>query len=297
MAGPSADGTRVFTLPLRDLRAGARDAVPILVGIVPFGLVAGYTALEAGLSPLQALGMSVVIFAGASQLAAIELLGQNAPLSVVVATAVAINLRLVMYSASIAPYFRRFRTRTKAVLAYVLTDQAFALSVAAYRDADRTVDRRAYYLGAALALWAPWQVATLVGAVLGAGLPPELGLSFAAPLVFLALLVPAVDSRPDVAAAIVGGGVALLAEGVPYDAGLLLGAGAGVGAALAVERAAGDEGDVVSGEDARDRHVDADREESPSAGRDRRAIDGDAGSEAATEPGSEVDRDADGDGR
>jgi len=229
----------VPSLPLADLRAGARDAVPIILGIVPFGLVAGYAALEAGFSPLQAVGMSVLVFAGASQLATIELLGSDAPLAVAVLTAVVINLRMLMYSASIAPYFRSFRTRTKAGLAYVLTDQSYAISLAAYRDPDREVDRRAYYLGVGLAVWTSWQVATAAGVLLGTGVPPEWGLSFAAPLVFLALLIPAVEDRPSVAAAVVGGGVALLARGAPYDSGLLVGGLAGVVAGVAVERATG----------------------------------------------------------
>jgi 4-azaleucine resistance transporter AzlC len=223
-------------LPPADLRAGARDAAPIIVGLLPFGLVAGYAALEAGLSPAQAVGLSTIVFAGASQIAVIELLGADAPLTVAVATAVVINARLLMYSASIAPYFRAFRTRTKALLAYVLTDQAFALSVSTYRDPDRDVDRRAYYLGAAGSIWIAWQVATVAGVLLGTGVPSSWGLAFAAPLVFLALLVPAVGDRPSAAAAVVGGGVALLARNVPSDAGLLIGGVAGVAAGLAVER-------------------------------------------------------------
>jgi 4-azaleucine resistance transporter AzlC len=230
------------SLPLGDLRAGARDAVPILVGIVPFGLVAGYAALEAGFSPLQAVGMSVLVFAGAAQLAAIELLGRDAPLAVAVLTAVVINLRLLMYSASIAPYFRSFRTRTKLGLAYVLTDQSYALAVAAYRS-DREVDRRAYYLGAALSVWATWQAATAAGVLLGTGIPAAWGFTFAAPLVFLALLIPAVENRPGAAAAVVGGGVSLAARGVAADAALLIGGLAGVVTGVAVERATGNGGD------------------------------------------------------
>ncbi len=126
-------------------RRGVRDVAPLLLGIIPFGLVAGIATVNAGLGLPTAVGLSVVVFAGASQLAALELLGQNAPLTVVVATAVVINLRLLMYSASIAPYFREFTGRWKAVLAYVLTDQAYALSVASYRS-DRETDRKWYYL-------------------------------------------------------------------------------------------------------------------------------------------------------
>jgi predicted branched-subunit amino acid permease len=113
-------------------REGVRASLPLLVGVVPFGLVVGVAAVDAGLSPVAAFGMSVVVFAGASQLAVIELLRSDTPLLVVVITGVVVNLRMLMYSASIAPYFQRYRTRWKAVLAYFLTDQAYAVAIARY---------------------------------------------------------------------------------------------------------------------------------------------------------------------
>lgn len=217
-----------------DYRAGVRDALPLLLGIVPFALVAGIAAIEAGLSPAQAVGLSVIVFAGASQLAAIELLGETAPLAVVVGTAVVINLRMSMYSASIAPHFQHLRQRTRAILAYVLTDQAYALAVAEYAT-DGETDRKRYYLGVALTLWVVWQAGTVVGVVVGAQVPEEWGLTFAVPLVFLALLVPAMKDRPTTLAAVVGGAVAVVAAGLPFNFGLLAGAGSGIVAGLAAE--------------------------------------------------------------
>ena len=122
----------------RSFLGGVRAVAPVLVGIVPFGLIAGAAAVRVGLSGLQAVGLSVVVFAGASQLAAIELLGSGARPAVVVATALVINLRMLMYSASIAPYFRETATRWRAGLAYLLTDQAYALAVTRF-GADRPV--------------------------------------------------------------------------------------------------------------------------------------------------------------
>ncbi|MBV0901392.1 AzlC family ABC transporter permease [Haloarcula salina] len=215
-------------------RRGARDAVPLLLGIVPFGLVAGIAAVNAGFGLTTAVGLSVVVFAGASQIAALELLGQDAPLTVVVATAVVINLRYLMYSASIAPYFREFTARWKAVLAYVLTDQAYAISVASYRS-DRPVDRKWYYLGAAVTLWAVWQVTTVAGALLGTGVPDAWGLEFAIPLVFLAILVPAIEDRASAVAAVVGGALAVLGAGLPLNLGLLVGSAVGITAGVVTE--------------------------------------------------------------
>ena len=214
--------------------AGARATAPVLVGIVPFGLVAGAAAVGVGLSGLQAVGLSAIVFAGASQLAAIDLLGQDAPLAVVVVTALVINLRMVMYSASIAPYFQGVATRWRAGLAYLLTDQAYALSVTRFGD-DRPVRRRWYYLGAAAPLWAVWQVCTVIGVVVGARVPESLPLSFAVPLTFLALLVPAITDRGSGVAAAVGGAGAAVGVGLPLNLGLIAGALAGVLAGLVAE--------------------------------------------------------------
>lgn len=217
------------------LRRGFRDVIPLLLGVIPFALVVGVAAGNAGLDLELAVGMSVVVFAGASQLAALELLGSDAPILVVIVTAVIINLRMFMYSASIAPYFKDFAAKWKASLAYILTDQAYALSIARF-ETDEAVSRREYYIGAAVPLWIAWQIMTVVGVVVGASVPDEWGLNFAVPLVFLALLVPAVDDRPTMVAALVAGAVAVVGAGWPLNLGLPAGATVGILAGAAAER-------------------------------------------------------------
>ncbi|PSP82402.1 branched-chain amino acid ABC transporter permease [Halobacteriales archaeon QS_1_68_17] len=223
-----------------DYLAGARAVAPVLVGIVPFGLIAGATAVAAGIPPFQAVAMSVIVFAGASQLAAIDLIGRTAPVGVVVLTAVVVNLRLTMYSASIAPYFRGFRAPAKWISAYVLTDQAYALSLTEFREtAPDERSRLWFYLGAATPLWLVWQVATAVGAVLGASVPEGLSLGFAVPLTFLALLFPAIEDRPTAGAALVAGVVAVAGAPLPFNLGLVAAAIAGVAAGTLLEMRAG----------------------------------------------------------
>jgi len=214
---------------------GVRDSLPFQLGIAPFGAVAGVAAVEAGLSPPGAVGMSVVVFAGAAQLAAIELLGETAPLAVIVGTAAIINARMLMYSASIAPYFSAYRRRVRALAAYFLVDQAYAMSIAEFTEGGRDRHRIRYYLGLGLATWLVWVAATAAGAAAGASVPPELELSFAVPLVFLSLLVPAMKDRPTVAAAVAGGTVATAASGTPFNLALPIGAVVGIGTGLAVE--------------------------------------------------------------
>lgn len=222
-------------MDIASLRQGIRDVAPLLLGIVPFGMVVGVAAVNAGLDLELAVGMSVIVFAGAAQLAALELIRTDVPLVVVIVTAAVINLRMLMYSASIAPHFRDFAAKWKAGLAYVLTDQAYALSIARFETGE-DIDRRSYYLGVALPLWMVWQVSTVAGVALGASVPPAWGLEFTVPLVFLALLVPAIEDRETLTAAFVGGTVAVLGAGLPLNLGLPVGATAGILAGAFAER-------------------------------------------------------------
>ncbi|WP_262177503.1 AzlC family ABC transporter permease [Haloarcula laminariae] len=210
-----------------EFRQGVRDVLPLLLGVIPFGFVAGLATVNAGLGLAEAVGLSTIVFAGAAQLAALDLIGRDAPLAIVVVTAVVINLRMLMYSASVAPYFQDISNRLKATVAYLLTDQAYALTIARYRSED-SAHSVAYYFGVAATLWAVWQLTTVAGVVLGTNVPESLGLEFAVPLVFLALLVPAMEDSPTTVAGILGGITAVGTAGLPLDLGLLVGATAGI---------------------------------------------------------------------
>lgn len=216
--------------------AGVRDILPILLGVFPFGVIAGVAAIEAGLGTFQAIALSPIVFAGASQLATVDLLARDAAPVVVVLTALVINARFGMYSASVAPWLRGIRPATKGAAAYLLTDQAFAVSVIHFERtrADREL-RVAYYFGSAIPLWVTWQVSSVVGVVVGSGVPPEWSLDFAIPLVFMALLFPAVKDRGTRVAAVVAGGAAVALIGLPLNLGLLAAATLGIAAGVIVE--------------------------------------------------------------
>ena len=219
-----------------DLRVGARAVAPMLVGVVPFGLVAGATPVTDGLGGKVAVGFSVIVFAGASQLAAINVLGDGGSALVAAMAAWTINLRLLLYSASLAPHLSRERLRTRLFMAYVLTDQAYAVSITRWGANDDPKRRVPYFLGAALTLWTSWQISTIVGVVVGSTLSDEIPLEFAVPLVFLVLLVPAINSRPAVVAAVVGGLSAVFsAEAGAGSMSLMVGAIAGIAAGTIAE--------------------------------------------------------------
>lgn len=209
--------------------AALADIAPILVGVVPFGVIYGIVAVAQGLPELPALLMSSAVFAGASQIAAVELLGGGAPLAIVVLTAWVINLRFTMYSAAIAPWLQREPMRWRWLHSYILTDQGFAVSMVRFADLEPSL-RRSYYLSCSLALWCTWQLSSATGIFVGSAIPASWSLDFAVPLTFLALLFPSIRGRGDALAAVVATVVALLATQLPLRLGLLVAAAAGIAA-------------------------------------------------------------------
>jgi 4-azaleucine resistance transporter AzlC len=223
--------------------AGIKAQLPILLGVAPFGMIYGIAAIDAGLGPIQALGMSMIVFAGSAQFVAAQLFSANALGIVIVLTTFVVNLRHMLYSASVAPYVRHLKRPWKYVLAFLLTDEAYAVTIINYRtaspEATRTTNKHWFMLGAELTLWVTWQISTIVGVVLGASVPASWGLDFTLALTFIALLIPTLEDAPAIAAALAAGIVATAANSLPYNLGLLLGVVIGIGVGLGAERLAG----------------------------------------------------------
>ena len=224
------------------MRAGAKAVAPQLIGVIPFGLVAGATPANGGLGVGAAMGFSSIVFAGASQLAAVDVLTHGGTVLVAVLAAWTINLRMVLYSASLAPYLTKDKLRWRLLASYVLVDQVYAVAVSRWSDPDDPVSppeaRIPFMLGAGLLLATSWMTTTLIGALLGPAMPDSLQLSFAVPLLFLVLLVPTVTNRPAVVAALGGGiGAVLAAELGAGHASIIVGAFSGIAAGVLAELA------------------------------------------------------------
>lgn len=217
--------------------SGLKAELPILLGVVPFGLIYGILAVEAGLSPLQAQAMSAIVFAGSAQFVMAQLFALGTPASVVVLTAILVNLRHALYSASVAPYVKLLPGRWRYFLAYLLTDEAYAVTINHYRTDDRTGNRRWFFLGAGLALWTTWQISTATGILLGAQIPAAWPLAFFLPLTFIALVVPGLEDWAATAAALVAGLISVLAFKLPFKLGLVVAALIGVTAGMLMEKA------------------------------------------------------------
>lgn len=225
---------------------GVRDELPILVGVVPFGLIYGVSAVGARIPAAMAQAMSAVIFAGSAQFVTAQLVGAGLPALVIIVTGVVVNLRHLLYSASIAPYTRHLNRFWKVVLAYLLTDEAYAVAITHYRAGDGASRAAAqstgahpyrhwHFLGAGLALWSSWQLSTAVGVFLGAKVPASWSLDFTLPLTFIALVVPTLKDRPGVAAALASGLVAILAVPLPLKSGIIVATLAGLVVGVSLE--------------------------------------------------------------
>lgn len=208
--------------------AGVRAEFPLLIGVFPFGMIYGALAIEAGLSAVEAQMMSPIVFAGSAQFITTQLINNVAPGFVIVLTIAVVNLRHMLYSASLAPYLASLPTRWKALLSYLLTDEAYAPSIIHYETNELQPESHWFMLGAGLALWAIWMFSTATGILLGTAIPDSWSLDFALPLTFIAMVVPALKTRPAIAAALTARGAALVAYALPYKLGLLIAALAGI---------------------------------------------------------------------
>jgi len=216
---------------------GLRDEAPILVGVAPLGMIYGVLALRAGLEAGAAQAMSAIVFAGSAQFLFVQLAAQAAPAWVLLLTVLVVNLRHALYSASLSPYFRRLGPRWKALLSYLLTDEAYAVAISRFVVAPQEARERGhwYFLGAGLALWTAWQASTAVGIFLGAQIPSAWSLDFSLALTFIALVVPVLRDRATVVAAAAAGVTAVVASGLPFKLGLVAAAVAGIAAGLLAE--------------------------------------------------------------
>ena len=208
--------------------AGVRDGAPFILMAAPFATLFGVIATDAGLTLAQTMGFTVLVIAGASQFAALQMMVENASIAFVLLAALAVNLRMAMYSASLVPYLGAAPLWQRASIAYLNFDQTYITSISRYEARpDMTVpDRVAYFLGVATPITPLWFAMTFVGVVAGKAIPEAWALDFIMPIMFLAMVAPMVKSLAHAAAAAVSVSVGLLLVGLPSGTGLLIAAGA-----------------------------------------------------------------------
>ena len=220
--------------PRSEFWAGVRDTIPMDIGALPFGIIFGALAVNAGLSPLGAQAMSLFVFAGSAQFIAMGLVAQNVSALFIVVTTFVVNLRHALYSASLAPYLRHVKARWLPLLGFTLTDETFVIVFKRFEERGALPYGQWYFFGSSAVMYANWQLCTLAGIVAGRTIPnPQgWGLDFAATVTFTGMIVSMLRNRSTGVAVVVAGMVALIANPLPNRLGLMLAALAGVAAGV-----------------------------------------------------------------
>ena len=209
---------------------GVRDGAPFILVIVPFSMLFGVVATEAGLNVFETLSFSVLVIAGAAQFTALQLLSDGTPTANALISALAVNLRMAMYSASLTPYIGGASLGKRALAAYFTVDQSYTCAIVAFeKNPGWSISQRlAYFFGVVTPICPLWYIFTLVGALVGTSIPEGLALDFALPITFLAMIAPMLRTPAHVVAMLVSIIVAILAVGIPYNLGLLVAGLAGM---------------------------------------------------------------------
>ena len=207
---------------------GIVDVSPLMIPVVPFGLIFGVLAIDIGFTPLETMGMSLIVFGGASQIVLLQLFSGGASSLVIISSVGAVNSRHLLYGAVVSEHLSDLKLIWKIIISYFLIDQAFAISNE-YLKKNKDKNRYFHLVGGGATCWVIWQSTTLLGIVLGASIPEKLGLSFAVPLTFLALLVNDFRKFINVIVIIISGTVATLGYNyVPFKAYVIVAALAGL---------------------------------------------------------------------
>lgn len=210
------------TAYLRGLWAGT----PFLVMAVPFGVLFGVVATEAGLNAIQTVAMSIIVVAGASQFSAVQVLNDGSPFYIAILTGMAVNMRMAMYSASLAPHLGKALKWHRIIAAYFMIDQTYGVSIIELdKKPDMPINEKlAYFFGSATLIFPVWYISTFVGIFAGSAIPPEYALDFAVPIMFIALVAPSLRSIPHLTAAVVSVVVSLALVWMPYNLWLMVAA-------------------------------------------------------------------------
>ncbi len=209
---------------------GFRDGSPFALSALPFATLLGVLASETGFDVIQTLTFATAVFAGAALFAALQLMQEGAPLLIVLVSALAVNLRLVMYSATLTPYLGTAPLWQRAFAAFFTIDINFASSIVQFEKEPKmkVSQRMAYFFGAVSPVTPPWLICAYLGAVFGTKIPDSWALDFAMPIAFLAMIGPMIRSWPHVIGAMVASLVAIMTTTVPYNLGLLMAGFAGI---------------------------------------------------------------------
>jgi 4-azaleucine resistance transporter AzlC len=217
---------------------GIKATFPLVVGAIPFGILFGALAVTSGLSAWGTMGMSLIVFAGSAQFIAAGLIGSGAGVGTIILTTLIVNLRHTLYATTLAPHMKRLPHKWLLPLGFWLTDESFVVTVKRYLDPDKSPYKHWFFFGSAVFMYTNWQLCTFIGLTAGQAIPDpgSWGLDYAMIVTFIGMVVPMVVTRPTLIAVVVAGIAALLANGLPNQAGLFIAALTGISAGVIAER-------------------------------------------------------------
>ena len=219
---------------------GARDTFPLLLGAFPFGLIYGALAATSGLSPAAGMAMAAMVFAGASQFIAVGLVAAGVPVMIIILTTFIVNLRHMLYSATLLPYLKSLPQKWRIPLAFWLTDETFAVTIRRFQREDASDYKHWYQLGSSIAMYLNWQFWCGLGLVLGDRIPDasSWGLDVAMPVTFIGMIIPFVKNVPMVICVFAAGASSLMTLGLPYKLGIIVSAFVGIFSGMITARIA-----------------------------------------------------------
>ena len=206
----------------KTLSRGIIDVSPLMIPVFPFGIIYGVIGMDLGIGPYMTLGLSIIIFGGASQIVLLQLFSGGASSLVTLSSVAAVNSRHLLYGAVLSEYLSKLKITWKIILSYVMVDQAFAVSNNYFK---KNKNKHYHLLGAGFTCWTIWQISTVLGIVLGSVVPEELGLSFTISLTFLALLINDFRKFKNIVVMLISGIVATIGFNViPFKAYIIVAA-------------------------------------------------------------------------
>ena len=215
---------------------GVRLSLGATLSYLPFGVVCGVASIQAGMSEAAAVAMAAMVFGGSSQVVVNQLLLSKAPLWVVIASGLIVNLRFMIYSAALSRHARSAPLRHRLLYSAFLVDHTYAFTEQHARDNPGTAHLLGFYLGCAVVIWPTWVLFNALGIFAGLSIPASWQLEFTVPLAFVSLMAPLLRDRGMWIAALVGGLAGLVFVNLPLKLGLIAACATGVAIAMGVER-------------------------------------------------------------
>ena len=200
-----------------EFKNGCLQEIPLQLGVFPFGIAYGILGSEVGLTNIQTYLLSIIIFAGVSQIVFAQLFSTFTPSFIIVGTIGIVNLRHILYGVSLSSYLKKLSLKWRVILSYLITDEAFAISYKRFSEEKKTKYMHFHLLGSGITLWISWQISTLIGIFIGPSIPISLNLEYVIPLSFIAIVVVSINTKIKLIVFIMSALFSILLKDLPWN--------------------------------------------------------------------------------